>query len=1348
MKKTTLFRFSSDHGVFIKMTKTFAALLLLMATVQLSAQNCQLNCLGSTPGSFAAEISVNMECGATIDPADFLIGEEASCTSGDFLACLVDGADTLACGNPLVLAPGAFELRIYTLVIHDLTSGNSCWSSVIFEDKLGPTIECEDIVINCLESINYLPTASDNCDPNPSVVLTNSVPIDTCDERLVGIEMRTYRATDNTGKSSECTQRVEIERLDTDEIEYPEDADLDCAANYAKTNAGGVTDAPHPSATGQPTLDGRNIWSNQLSDCNIIVGFTDVEVPFGSCHNGVKRKIFRTWSISEWFCDGTDTTFTRGQKIEIIDDEGPVLVCPDDIDIAAGIHDCDKAIWLPAITATDNCCPVTSYEIRTPNEYFFTNGAHVTLPVGIHDITYFAEDECGNRDSCSMTVTISDMSPPEPVCNSHTTVGLTSNGTAKVFAETFDDGSHDNCGPVYFKVRRMNIRECGGINGDDNPNDVTNDEWFDDYAKFCCADIDNGPIMVIFRVFDVDPGEGPVNPAFFNTIYAGHYNDCMVEVTVQDKLPPTIVCPNDITVSCEFDYDIEDLAATFGDVQDNESLISEILITDPAYNGNNTPRSWGYDGFGTDNCDVTAEELTPVVRINTCGDGHIIRRFKVTDSGDREAYCNQRIDIINTDPYSPLRNAFPRDVTLNECNIANLEPGSRTGNVNISNDTECSSVTADHEDQLFEVVPGACFKILRTWTIVDWCQFDSQEGSGIWTRMQIIKVINNDGPTFTSACTSPAPVESNDANCSPAFVSLMETATDDCTPIDDLVWDYEIDLDNDNSVDRRGRGNDASGNYPVGVHNIKWTVEDKCNNKKTCEYTFSVISTTKPQMYCDGIVIVLGDDATAEVWASDVDLGSTHPCGNDFDLSFSGTSVVSNMTFDCSHLGDNVVRLYGIDYLGNVDYCEVVVTVQDNTRDVCPDGPNPLVTVRGEIFTEDAVAVSNAEVNLDGGNVDPSMTTMEGIYSFADMNTGGAYTVRPFDNDHASEAISTLDLILIQRHILGMEEFESPYKIIASDGDNSGEINVLDLLVYQQLILGLTSELPNGNTSWKFIDADYRFNDDNPLDDAYPLSYQIDNLVGSMLIDFVGVKMGDVNGSYQPSGVASTVVERSGVQLTTEEAKYTAGELVSIDLTSITSEDLAGMQFSLDYNGSIAEFVGVTSDNLEISENNYTVNGNQIKFNWFDAQGKSVTDYNTALTLQFRMSANASTSQIFALSNDLNAEAYDVDMTIKPINLVFNGATSATKEFTLYQNTPNPFSNVTMVNFDLPEAANVTLNVFDISGKVVYTQNSDLQAGFNTIELQGSDLNNASGVLYYQLSSDSYVATKKMIRAN
>ncbi|MCX6640235.1 MAG: T9SS type A sorting domain-containing protein [bacterium] len=80
----------------------------------------------------------------------------------------------------------------------------------------------------------------------------------------------------------------------------------------------------------------------------------------------------------------------------------------------------------------------------------------------------------------------------------------------------------------------------------------------------------------------------------------------------------------------------------------------------------------------------------------------------------------------------------------------------------------------------------------------------------------------------------------------------------------------------------------------------------------------------------------------------------------------------------------------------------------------------------------------------------------------------------------------------------------------------------------------------------------------------------------------------------------------------------------------------------------------------------------------------------------------------------------------------------------LVQNYPNPFNPTTTIRFDLPQAAQVTLDVFDINGRAVGVQHVEpLQSGSHEITFDGSGL--PSGVYLYKLQAGDYSAVSKMV---
>lgn len=100
------------------------------------------------------------------------------------------------------------------------------------------------------------------------------------------------------------------------------------------------------------------------------------------------------------------------------------------------------------------------------------------------------------------------------------------------------------------------------------------------------------------------------------------------------------------------------------------------------------------------------------------------------------------------------------------------------------------------------------------------------------------------------------------------------------------------------------------------------------------------------------------------------------------------------------------------------------------------------------------------------------------------------------------------------------------------------------------------------------------------------------------------------------------------------------------------------------------------------------------------------------------------------------------------INMGFVGITlnnnELPKDFSLMQNYPNPFNPKTNINFSIPEAGNVRLVVFDITGKeIAVLVNEKMKAGSYNADWDAANM--PSGVYFYRITSGSFSSVKKMI---
>lgn len=1267
-----------------------SALLLLFAFGTASAQ-CPLGCNNSV------QISLDTDCSVEVTPDMVLEGQGT--TGCDYTVQVLGSNNQPIPGSPVVGAAYIGE----TLTVKVSLGANSCWGTITIEDKLPPSIDCpDDMTVSCYESSDFPnPIATDNCDGNIAVDIISDETVDLdCSNEFSARRTIIYQATDDSGnESAYCTKNIYFERISLDDIVFPnnkddvEDPALECDnIPFWDIDGDGY---PQPEETGTPTTsDGFNIFPNN-SYCELNAAFADQVLPI--CESSFK--VLRTWTVLDW-CTGMIRE--EFQIIKVVDNENPIVTCvPDNpYAVSADPYEC-VAAWLVPDPIVIYDCSSTSYTVsylaaddngNPPVNGIYIDDNVITNSDGSYTITglqlgrtwvrYTIADACGNVEFCFTEIDVIDDVPPVPVCDEFTVATLTNNGYAHIFATTFDDGSHDNCSDVSFEVRRM-TSGCG----------VNTSAW-GDYAEFCCDDIGN-EVMVSLRVTDE----------------SGNSNTCMVIVNVQDKLDPVITCPPNITVNCGTDIEDTDITG---------------LPT------------------ASDNCGDPEVTMNDSGSLNDCGVGTIFRRWTATDAGGRSVNCTQRIVVEDFSPFTGSSINWPSNKTLNGC--ANIDTDPENTGTPTYPDDQCSLVADTYEDQTFTFVDGVCLKILRTWTVIDWCTFDQNNPSdgGIYQYTQVIKVSNSVKPVWNTCADITVDAFGQDCN---GYAEIIVGATDDCTPEADLKYEFTIDEFDDGTIDGFGTSNDASRTLDVGKHKVTYTVEDQCGNQTICMFFVNVQDKKKPTPYClsEITTVIMPSTGQIDIWASDYDLGSFDNCPGDVLISFSSNVNNTQLFFSCDDLGMNDVEIWVTDASGNQDFCSTTINIQDN-------GGCTGSKIAGEVASIEQEMVEEVKVTLQNMSSYESnifMTPNSGSYTFLNMPGSTTYEISAEKDDAHNNGVSTLDLVLIQRHILGLQELDSPYKVIAADVNDSESLNAQDLLELRKVILGIKTEFSNNN-AWRFVDAGQTFND---ITNPFPFDEKISILFDETYMggnDFVGVKIGDVNSSASTSNVQgkneSTTRGSNTLSLNVAEVAYRSGDVVSIPVTADNFSDILGFQFTLEMDD--MELVDVTPGAIAMSTENFGnfSSENAMTISWNNATAVTADSDEVLFTVVMRARTNNELSNTLDITSTITAaEAYTSSLEINDVEISVRGeATSNDVEFELFQNTPNPFDGVTTVPFNLPTAGQVSLSIYDITGKVIYSTRGQYQKGMNEITLDNNNIN-TKGIMYYRLEYNGTVATKKMI---
>jgi hypothetical protein len=348
----------------------------------------------------------------------------------------------------------------------------------------------------------------------------------------------------------------------------------------------------------------------------------------------------------------------------------------------------------------------------------------------------------------------------------------------------------------------------------------------------------------------------------------------------------------------------------------------------------------------------------------------------------------------------------------------------------------------------------------------------------------------------------------------------------------------------------------------------------------------------------------------------------------------------------------------------------------------------------------------------------------------------------PYRNDDHINGVSTLDLVLMQKHILGLELLDSPYKVIAADANNNGTVAATDLLDLRKLILGVIEELPN-NLSWRFVHMGEEFAD---MLNPFPFTEEISPYDPSEIMDFVGVKIGDVNGSAVANSLTQNAADvRSSKVLLWEQ---NLGNANQIDILANDFEGVLGMQFTLDLGEKANQFTSLSAGVLEVTADNMGlfIHEGLMSFSWSESVARNVEDGEILFSIQFADSG----ASLLAMNNLVTSSEMYTQTTngVETHNLSiqpFVTNTFTANEISLLQNVPNPFRDVTEISFYLPvKSENLRLQIFDVKGALVKEINQSFDAGMHSIQLTTEELPGA-GVYSYKLSTENTSVTKRMI---
>lgn len=670
----------------------------------------------------------------------------------------------------------------------------------------------------------------------------------------------------------------------------------------------------------------------------------------------------------------------------------------------------------------------------------------------------------------------------------------------------------------------------------------------------------------------------------------------------------------------------------------------------------------------------------------------------------------------------------------------------------------CAQIFSSFEDKHLYTEGTSCGKIVREWTIVDWCKWEPNtiantkedkyvlvydrdlrknyfaygrspydlEHDGWYTFKQVIKILDEDPPQLgdcsdvvlelEDACTTKIKlknkaIDTGDCPSERIAVELEVVNEDDPHRIIYSKWlsvksgeDFWIDL----------------GYLNAGVYDLRWNLSDGCNNGIACIQKLRVIDKNPPHLICiQDLSTAISDEYGASIWAEDFVHKVTGPCYDDnLTFSFYPDTVVSSLTFNCPDgIGLNEMEVYVTGTNGVTTSCNVSIFVADHAE--CD--PTSM-QIAGRVTDRYNNPLMGAEI----------MVTSEEQYVGSDMsNESGIYGIKgiTFDlgrpviaaslvsDEDPAKGLDSRDMVLVLREVMGIQDLPTAEAKAAADINDDGEIDLDDYWGIASVIY----DLPGYNleySAWKFYDGivQHRFDGFHHSRLVAPIKIQRFKHQYSL----VGIKTGDVDFSWRP-GVTSS------------------GR--SAGVTS--SYDQEGRHYSIN----VPEEKGILTLRLlgQLDER----------------QIQAVTIDNHTIT--YKVIPGDTEDELIILSeHDLSGKRIDITLTDSSARLNDRGSIYVgegvdglqVREWFLeksledqeisFRLSPNPFEYDFALSAQVATDQDVAVSIYSISGQLVESQDITLYEGHNEVKLSGASLR--SGVYLIEMQSGGKTIVQKIVK--
>ena len=667
---------------------------------------------------------------------------------------------------------------------------------------------------------------------------------------------------------------------------------------------------------------------------------------------------------------------------------------------------------------------------------------------------------------------------------------------------------------------------------------------------------------------------------------------------------------------------------------------------------------------------------------------------------------------------------------------------------------KCAMVQAGYEDTHVYFDGPGCSKIIRQWTVIDWCKYEPNtiantkpekyalvkdlttheiywsygkdphdiQHDGWYSFQQVIKILDKDPPELKY--TDDQEYDLN-GDCH-AKIWLENKVIDhgECPGYNTAVEIKVYDGDHDHVLSDwvTAKNNKEFkinlGYLSAGWYKVHYHLKDGCGNVSDYVQKLKIVDKNPPHLICiKDLSTSISDDYGVSIWAKDYVHKVTGPCyDNNLTYSFSKDSHQPSLHFDCTNdgVGLHDMEVYVTASNGVWTSCNVTLMVADHSH--CSDTTRQIA---GKILNRYGYEIEGANAVA---YVDDEMLVSEA------SNRKGTYDLKgiPYDykagkvtakyDDKSKNGLDAIDLIYLLRYVQGIDEFRRVEQKAAADFNSDGVVDLEDYLDLTYLIY----DVPGRELKyepWKFYEEKMRFSGiSNHMTFFGPVKmhrfkYQY---------NFIGIKNGDLNYSWSPY---KSLTSRSA---TKSEFTFTNTSGISTYSISIPDE---GMIQSLFIESQDPAVINITSNGIPLQFVEGVIDGKEGII--------VLSEENLSGTL-ISIEANVNTTKPIAgvlFDTEIMGEERMISWHLEEVPQRIIADISAR---------PNPFIEQVELVWYSEDEKEVTLDIFDAAGRRIHSTYWTLSRGTNQKVLDGTLFR--KGLHIISVYDGNSIITKRIIK--